>query len=381
MEFEWPEELATLRAEAGAFGRQALGEGVEDDDRAARFPTEKWRRLAEWGYFGLCVPAEYGGAAREPLTGLAVNEGLGEGCRDAGLLFSAAVQAWVVTPALIKFATEEQLTRFLPRIADGTAIGAFAITEPDSGSDAFSMRTTATSVDGGWRLNGRKAFVTNGPIADLVVCFAATGKTGALGGTTAFVVDRDTAGFQREPAEEKMGLRTSPLGEIAFNDTFIPDDNVLGKVGAGLAVFNEVLEWERIWPMAIQLGTLERELEETRSYARERKAFGAPIAHNQSVSHRIVDMRVRLEASRLLLYRAAWLKASGRPALAESAIAKLCVSESAVSNSLDSIQVHGGYGYMAALGVERRLRDAVGSRIYSGTSEMQREIVARSMRL
>jgi alkylation response protein AidB-like acyl-CoA dehydrogenase len=381
MDFEWPEEVRALRAEAVAFARDALAEGVGDDDRAERFPLEKWRRLADWGYFGLCVPEELGGAGLDPLAGLAVTEGLGEACGDGGLLFSAAVQAWVVIPALLRFGSDEQRRRFVPRLADGGAVGAFAITEPDAGSDAFALRTTAKRLDDGWSLSGRKAYVTNGPLADVVVVFAASGRGGALGGTTAFLVERGTRGFEQEPAAEKMGLRTSPLGDLVLDDVVIPADNVLGDVGAGLRVFNEVLEWERIWPMALHVGALSRELEQTRRYARERRAFGAPISRNQAIAHRLVDMKVRLEAGRLLLYRAAWLKAAGEPAATESAIAKLFLSESAVSSSLDSLQIHGGYGYMVDGGVERRVRDAIGSRIYSGTSEMQRAVIARSLGL
>src|SRR3954447_9592301 len=196
MNFEWSDELLSLRKDAVAFGREVLSAGAQEDDRASRFPVDRWRRLSEWGYFGLAVPTPYGGAGMLPLDALLITEGLGEGCSDAGLLFSAAVQAWVVIPALLKFGTEEQKERCPPPLVAGEAIGAFAITEPDSGSDAFAMRTTARRVDDdGYSISGRKAFITNGPVADLVVCFAATGKGGALGGTTAFVIEHGTRGF------------------------------------------------------------------------------------------------------------------------------------------------------------------------------------------
>lgn len=381
MHFEWTEDQLRLRAEAVAFARGALGDGVRDDDRGGRFPAEKWRKLAEWGYFGLCVPAELGGAGLELLGGLLVTEGLGEGCSDLGLLFSASVQAWVVLRALLVFGSDEQQRRYVPGLADGTAIGAFAITEPDSGSDAFAMRTRAERVDDGWRLSGRKAFITNGPVADLIVCFAATGSGGALGGSTAFLVEASAPGVELGPSQEKMGLRTSPLGDVYLEDVVVPESSVLGRVGGGVMVFNDVLEWERIWPMAAHVGAMQRELDETRSYAKQRTAFGEPIARHQAVAHRLVDMKLRLEAGRLLLYRAAWLKSHGQPALSDAAMAKLSLSEGAVASSLDALQVHGGYGFMSDFGVERQVRDAVGSRIYSGTSEMQRAIVARGMGL
>ena len=328
MDFEWSDELRSLRGDAAEFGRKVLGEGIRDDDRAGRFPLEKWQKLAEWGYFGLCVPEDFGGAGHELLAGIAVNEGLGEGCPDGGLLFSATVQAWVVLPALLKFGSEEQLRRWVPPLASGAGIGAFAITEPDSGSDAFAMRTRAEAVDGGWRLNGRKSFVTNGPIADVVICFAASGQSGAIGGTTAFIVEKETDGYRPTPSVEKMGLRTSPLGDLVFDDAVVAEENVLGKVGGGFFVFNEVLEWERIWPMAVQLGALERELAETSEYARQRVAFGAPIGKNQAVAHRLVEMKVRLESARLLLYRAAAVKAAGRSAHSSSSNARHFFSES-----------------------------------------------------
>jgi alkylation response protein AidB-like acyl-CoA dehydrogenase len=380
VDFDWSEEALNLRSEATAFG-ESLNKGVLEDDREGRFPVEKWQAVAEWGYFGLRLPEQYGGTDLDPLTGIMVAEGLGEGCHDGGLVFSAGVQAWVLTSGMLTYASDEQKQRYLPGIASGTTIGALAITEPDTGSDAFAMRTRATPADGGWKLSGRKSYITNGPHSDLAICFAATGEGGALGGITAFLLETETEGVERSPAMGKMGLRTSPLGDLVLDDVFVPEENVLGEVGAGALVFNELMEWERIWPTASQVGALQRDLDMARAYSKERSAFGAPISSFQGVSNRIVDMKVRLEAGRLLVYRAACLKAKGRPAQAESALAKLWVSESAVASSLDSIQVHGGYGYMSEAGVERRLRDAVGSRIYSGTSEMQRAVLSRSLGL
>src|SRR3954454_14015011 len=352
MDFGWDSDSLTLRSAAVEFGR-SLNDDVLDDDRAGRFRADKWARLAEWGYFGLCVPQEFGGAGVDVLTGLLVTEGLGEGCRDGGLLFSAAVQSWVVIPALLRYGSEDQKGRYLPGLIDGSRIGAFAITEPDSGSDAFAMRTKATRVDGGWSLAGRKTMITNGPIADLIVCFAVSGASRILGGTSAFLVDATASEVERGRGMEKMGLRTSPLGDLVFDDTSAPDADVLGKIGGALLMFNEVLEWERIWPSALQIGALQRDLDDARAYATQRKAFGAPISSYQSVANRIVDMKVGLEAARLLTYRAAWLKPTGSHAHAESAMAKLFISETAVRSTLDLLQVHGGYGYMSDAGIER----------------------------
>jgi alkylation response protein AidB-like acyl-CoA dehydrogenase len=195
------------------------------------------------------------------------------------------------------------------------------------------------------------------------------------------LVDTELPGVERGPSVEKMGLRTSPLSDLVFNDVVVSEQEVLGEVGAGLLTFTDVLEWERIWPSALQIGALQRDLDQARSYAKQRQAFGAPISSFQSVANRIVDMKVRLEAARLLTYRAAWVKARHGRAAGESAMAKLYTTESAVSSSLDLLQVHGGYGYMTEAGIERRVRDTVAGRIYSGTSEMQRAAVGHSLGL
>jgi alkylation response protein AidB-like acyl-CoA dehydrogenase len=316
------------------------------------------------------------------MTALVVTEALGEGCRDGGLVFSAVVQAWVIIPVLLRFGTEQQKDRYLPGLMSGSTIGAFAMTESDSGSDAFAMRTRAERADdGGWVLHGSKTYTTNGPIAHLLVCFARSGTGGSLGGTSAFLVETDQKGVVLGPPMETQGLRTAPIGEVALSDVRLSADAVLGREGFGLGVFNEAMEWERSFAMAPYVGMLAGQLEEASRYARERQAFGSRISGFQAVADTLVEMRLRLETARLLLYQAAWAKANGKPALAQSAMAKLWVSECAVASSLDAIQVHGGYGYVSETGIERDLRNAVGARIHSGTSQMQRIIIARSMKL
>ena len=380
MDFEWDDEALSLRAAAVEFG-SSLNEGILDDDRAGRFRSDKWARLAEWGYFSLCLPEEYGGAGLPKLTGLLVTEGLAEGCRDGGLVFSAAVQAWVVTPAMLRHGSEEQKRHYLPALGNGTMIGSFGLTEPDTGSDAFAMRTHAVPADGGWSVSGRKTMVSNGPAADVILCFARTGEGGVLGGVSVLIIDTATSGVERGPAVQKMGLRTSPLGDVVFDDVFVPDHRVLGKPGAGLLIFTDTLEWERIWQSAQQVGAMQRDLGEACAYAKQRTAFGSPISSYQSISNRIVEMKLRLEAARLLTYRAAWVKTRTGNAATEAAQAKLFASEGQVDGAMDLMQVHGGYGYMSEAGVERRLRDAVGGRFYAGTSEMLRAVIARSLRL
>ena len=381
MDFGWTEEQVKLREEARAYAAAALGDHTAQDDEEGRFPREKWDRLASWGLLGLTVPEELGGAGLDPMTGLLVTEGLAEGCPDTGLMFSAVVQAWVIIPTFLRFATTEQRERHLPGLIDGSVIAALAITEPDSGSDAFAMRTSAERADGGWRLRGSKTWITNAPVADLAICFARTGAGVALGGVSAFLLETVRDGVSLSAPIATQGLRTAPLGDVGLDDVLVPESDMLGAPGSGLAVFNEAMEWERSYVMAVYLGMLERQLAKACAYARQRHAFGGPISKLAPVAEKLVDMRLRLDTARLLLYRACWSKAQGRSALGNSSMAKLWVAECAVANSLDAIQVHGALGYASEAGVERDLRDAVGARIHSGTSELQKVMIARSMNL
>src|SRR5262249_55226158 len=279
---------------------------------------------------------------------------------------------------LWRHGNEEQKRRYLPSLCNGTSIGVHAMTEPGSGSDAFALRTRAEPDNDGFRLNGTKTFISNGPVADLVIVFAVTDpKKRYFGGITAFLVQKGTRGFRASQKFEKMGLRTSPIGELVFEDVYVPTSAVLGGLGAGSTFFTSTMDWERICLFASHVGTMERLIETSVAYARTRVQFGQAIGKFEAISHRIADMKVQLEAARLLTYRAAWRLGRAKSASLDAAIAKLFVSESLVKTALDTIQIHGGYGYMVDYEVERALRDAVGSTIYSGTSEMQRNIIAR----
>jgi alkylation response protein AidB-like acyl-CoA dehydrogenase len=240
---------------------------------------------------------------------------------------------------------------------------------------------TAARCDGGYVLNGSKMFVTNAPVCDLAVVFATVDAGKKMWGVTAFVVERGTPGFTVGRELDKMGLRTSPMGELIFQDCFIPTENRVGPEGAGARIFNDSMEWERSCILASHVGAMQRQLENTIQYARERQQFGQPIGKFQSVANRIVDMKVRLETSRLLLYKVAWLKKNGKSAVMEAAIAKLFLSENFVQSSLDAIRTLGSYGYMSEFEVERDLRDSIGGVLYSGTSDIQRNIIARLLGL
>jgi len=378
MDFSLTEEQHLLRENIVRFAREALNKGVIDRDRDQQFSRDLWERCGDIGLQGLPVPEEYGGSGLDALSCAIALEALGYGCHDGGLVFSICAHLLSCVVPLWRHGSEEQKQHYLPRLCTGKLIGVHAMTEPDSGSDAFALKTRADRDGSGFRLNGTKTFISNGPIADLVIVFALTDRNkGFFGGITCFIVEKDTPGFQVSQKFEKMGLRTSPIGELVFEDVFVPASAVLGAVGGGSTFFTSTMDWERICLFASHVGQMERLLETSIAYARTRTQFGQAIGKFQAVAHRIADIKVQLEAARLLTYRAAWRLDRGKSASLDAAMAKLFVSESLVKTALDTVQIHGGYGYMTDYEVERALRDSIGSTIYSGTSEMQRNIIAR----
>lgn len=382
MDFSWSEEQRSRREQTVEFARRELDDGgLRERDEREEFPRALWEKCADFGILGLSVPSEFGGAEVDLLTSMLIMEGLGYGCPDNGLAFALNAQLWTVQLPIVRFGSEEQKARFLPGLCDGTRIGAHALTEPESGSDAFSLRTHAERVEGGYSLNGVKHLVSLAPVADLALVFASTDPERGKWGITAFVVDTSSQGFTSSPMRSKMGLRTVPLGEMVFTDCFVPDGDRLGPEGAGVSISHHSLEIERCCILASQLGAMERQLEASIRQARERSQFGQPIGKFQSVSNRIADMRLRLETARLLLHKVAWLKHMGQPAMLEAALLKLHLSESFVASGLDAIRIHGGAGYLTESGVERDLRDSIGGILYAGTSDIQRNIIARLLGL
>jgi len=281
----------------------------------------------------------------------------------------------------VHFGTEEQKRRYLPRLCDGSLIAAHAMSEPGSGSDAFSLTTAAQHTGEGWVLNGSKTFATNAPDSDLFVVFATTDRSLGFAGLSAFLIERGTPGLETGRPYSKMGLRTSHLGELFLSDCRLPEEALLGSVGAGMAIFNTSMRWERSLILAAAVGTMQRQLERCVSYARERTQFGQPIGAFQAVSHKLVDMKLRLETASLMLYRVATLLDQGTATDLDAALTKLHLSECLVHSSLDALQVHGGSGYMTETGLEREVRDSLASRLYSGTTEMQRNVIARHLGL
>ncbi|MBV9207167.1 MAG: acyl-CoA dehydrogenase family protein [Actinobacteria bacterium] len=381
MEFSLSAEQRALKEAAVAFARARLNHDLVKHDASGEFPLEAWQACARFGIQGLPVPAELGGSGSDILTTVLVMEALGYGCQDNGLIFSLNAQMWSIELPLVKFGTPAQQQEYLPGLVSGDLIGVHAMTEPDSGSDAFSMRTRAERVGDDYLLNGTKLYITNAPVADVVLVFASHPGRPRQAGISAFLVDKGTPGFTVSRSLEKMGLRTSPMGEVVLADCLVPAGKRLGPEGAGTAIFNSSMGWERSCILASALGAMQRQLETCVSYARARKQFGQAIGKFQSVADKVADMYLRLEAARLLVYQAAWLAEQGKRAVAQAAAAKLFTSEAWVQSSLDAIQIHGAYGYMKEAGIERDLRDAVAGTIYSGTSEIQRVILSQMLGL
>jgi len=380
--FSLSEQHIILRESAELFARQQLTDDVIERDREQRFSRVLWDRCGQWGFQGLPVPQEYGGKELDPLSTAVALEGLGGGCCDGGLVFSVAAHLLACVVPLWKHGSEELRRRYLSDLAQGRRIAVNAMTEPHSGSDAFAMQTQAIEHEGGYLINGVKTYATNGPIGDVALLYAMTDpKKGYFGGVTAFLVELRSAGITVGSALEKSGLRTVPFGEIAFRNCYVPASNVVGKVGGGAALFTESMDWERGLLGAVHVGVMQRLMNRATEYARTRKQFGQSIGKFQAVSHRIADMKVRLEASRLLVYQAASRLGTSRSVSLDAAIAKLYVSESLVETAMDTVRTLGALGILTTGEVERALRDSLASTLYSGTSDMQRNVIARWMGL
>jgi len=376
MDFAWTDEQQELQDGARKFAAEALEPGADARDRNKAFSRELWRTCADFGLQGMPVPEAYGGGGHDPLSMVAILEGVGQGCSDNGLVFSVGAHLWACTMPILLFGTEAQKQRWLPGMVDGSLVAANGMTEADSGSNAYALRTTARKEGDHYVLDGAKVFVTNAPVADLFVVYARTGGKAGFAGITGFVVDKGTPGLSLGQRFHKMGLRASPMAEVVLDGCRVPADNVLGREGSGSMVFNMSMEWERLMILAPALGAMRRVVDRVVAHARQRKVGETPISKHQSCAHRLVNMELTLRSARLVLLQAAWRKAQEGQAMAESAMAKVTVSEAYVTICREAMQLYGGYGYMEDTQVERELRDALASTLYSGTSEVQRNIIA-----
>lgn len=377
MDFTYTPEQQLLRKEIVAFARAKLNADMIERDRNQVFSRDLWKACGTMGLPGLPVPEEYGGSGLDPLSCAIALEAFGYGCTDHGLVFSLCAHINASVVSINKFGNEEQKRRVLPGLSDGTLVGVNAMTEPGSGSDPFAMRSQAVKDGDGWRINGAKTFISNAPEAQVIVLFALTDAVKRFhGGITAFLIETPFPGVSAGKKIEKMGLRTSPFAELVFDDVWLPDEAVLGAVGAGAGIFTHSMDWERICLFASHVGQMERLTERAIDYARTRQVGGKAIGKYQAVSHKIADMKVRLEAARLLTYQAASRLEKTRTVSLDASITKLFVSEALVETASDVMQIFGGYGYTVEYEVERALRDAFGAKLYSGTSEVQRNIIA-----
>ena len=377
MDFSLTSEQAALKDSIARFARDELNAGLAERDEARAFNAAGWKRCAEMGIQGLGVPARYGGKDADPITVIAALEGLGYGCEDNGLCFALNAHMWGCMSPLLAFGSERQKEHFLPGLSSGRSVGALAMSEPEAGSDAYAVKTTARRHGEHYVLEGHKIFVTNGPIADVTIVLATVDAAKGAHGVSAFLVEKAMAGAKVLGPIPKMGLNGAQMGELELRDCRIPVESRLGAEGAGLALFHHAMEWERGFILAAAVGAMQRQLEQCRRHVRSRRQFGRAIGSFQLVSTKLVDMHMRVETARLLLYKFGWLKAHERRAAMEAAMVKLHISEAWVQSCQDAIQLYGGYGYLKDTTVERDLRDAIASRIYSGTSEIQREVIAQ----
>ena len=368
-----------LKRETSEWARATLPtEGIVARDRDSVFDLDAWRLCARRGILGASVEEVYGGSARPVFEALLILEGLGHGCRDNGLVFAITSQMWSTQTVIASVGSTTQKQRWLPGLISGELLGAFAISEPDSGSDTYSMRARAERLsDGSYRINGHKSWLTLGSRADVVIVFANVNPDAGAWGVSAFIVDSSTPGVELLGNREKMGMRTTPFGDIVLHDVIVPAESRLGNEGAGVGIFTNTMESDRSFVLAGQVGAMERQIEDAVDYARSRVQFKQPIGQFQAVSHRIANMKVRHETARVLMYKTALMQQSGRRAMLDAAITKLVASESAVESGLDATQIFGAKGYVSEFEVERDLRDFVGGLIYSGTTDVQRTIIAK----
>jgi L-prolyl-PCP dehydrogenase len=377
MNFDWSATDRELYERAAEFARSLDATSTASGSQA----PANWRRSADFGLVGLSLPIEFGGGGFGALTTAHVVEAFGRHCSNGGLLFSASAHLFACAMPIFEYGDAALKQSLLPKLASGEFVGANAITESEAGSDVAALRTTAVRDGDDYVLNGVKSYVTNGPQADVILTYAATHAHRGFFGLSAFVVEKDTPGFVAGKAFAKIGLHDAPTGQVYFENCRVPASRRLGEEGQGMAIFQASMAWERGCLFAAYLGAMERDLDTAVSFARERTQFGRPIGKNQAIAHRIADMKTRLEAARLLLYRSCWLKDEGRESALEISLAKLAVSEAAVQSGMDLIRIHGSMGVSRDSGLADSLFNAIPSTIFSGTSEIQRDLISRSLGL
>ena len=371
------EEQLAIRDAAREFARHEIEPEAMARDKASEFPAAIIKQLGEMGFMGMTIPEAYGGAGVDYLSYILALEEIAR--VDASVAVSMSVNNSVVCAPIMNFGTEALKQKYLKALASGEVIGGFMLTEPNAGSDVAAMKTRATKTDGGWLLNGSKAWITNGSVGKYFVIMVVTDPEKGKKGISAFVLDADQPGVIMAKPEDKMGLRSSKTVMVALEDAFVADDDLLGGYGDGLRVAFNGLDGGRIGIAAQALGIAQRALDESIAYAKTRHTFGKPIGEHQAIETYLADMECRVQASRLLVYKAASMKNQGRLCTLEAATAKLFTTENAVWVCDRAVQIFGGYGYSREYVVERLYRDVRVTTIYEGTSEIQRMVVARQL--
>ena len=367
----------TVTGEQKEFRREIIRfvkNNLNDGDALEEFSFDMWEKISRFGLLGITVSEEYGGLNESYETAAMTFETLGYACKNNGFIFAVANHVWVAQNILYLYGSSWLKDKYLHDMTSGKKIGSMAMTEANSGSDAMNMASNAHIEDGCYVLNGGKMFISNGPIADVFIVFAVTGHQPDRR-LTAFVIDKEFSGVRIGKTISKMGLGACPACELVFDNVRVPFEHVLGNPDGGKQIMLGAVEWERCFEFAPHVGAMQRIMEECCEQARGRMQFGKPIAEYQAISHKIADMRVAVEMAKQMLYKIAWLKDNKRSAYCESAIFKLYVSENYINTCRDAMQIYGAYGYSSEYGVEKEMRDALASSIYSGTNEIQRNTI------
>lgn len=380
MDFSLNERQQGIQRELARVGAQLTDPLLAQRDRNGTFSRDLWKLLNQHGLDTLVVAERLGGRGYGALDTAVALETLGRYCQDTGLLFALSAHLCACIHPLVTYADADQIARWLPRIMQQGLIGAHAITEPEAGSDAFAMQTRAVKEADGYRLNGCKCYITNAPVADFLIVHARTANNNNFFDFSAFILDRQTPGVTISAvAHEKVGLRTTAMGDIAFDNARVSERDRIGAEGTGGPLFQASMEWERACLFALYLGLMQRQFEMTLARGESRRQFGRPIIENQAVSHKLADMYLRLETARLAVYKAAWHLDNGKRHSVSSAMAKLLTSESAVQNALDAMQIHGAYGVLTGE-IERQLRNTLPATVFSGTTEVLKNNLVRELR-
>lgn len=377
MNLELTEEQTLLRDSVRAFAREQILPHAEEIDRKAEFPHEQFRAMADMGLMGVAIPEEWGGASMDHVAYALAIEEISAACASCGVITS--VNNSLVCDPLLRYGTDAQKEEWLKPIASGQKIGCYALSEPGTGSDAAAQATVAKKDGDEWVINGSKNWITNGAQADLCIVFAMGDKTQGTRGINAYLVPTNTPGFIVAKNEEKLGIKASSTSQISLDNVRLPAAALLGEVGQGFTIAMGTLDGGRIGIAAQALGIARQAFDEARAYSLEREAFGGPIANFQAIQFMLADMGTEIDAARLLIWRAAWLKDQKKPYGQASAMAKVFASEMSGRVTDKAIQIHGGFGYSKEYPAERHFRDARITQIYEGTSEIQRIVIARSL--